>query len=252
MNSVITTAALVLLTVGPAYAGGIALCKDYYRSSTDMPQPVRDYLDDPAALYVRVCGAAGDRISYYGAGNLVREGKVCSYSSHELTLSSGSPSRLERKGTTSGQRMLLSVAGKRCPPPDADLVSIPGKIPSSPGAVKYTAVSGIPRDVFEQLAQVWRRAISSPTSFDRAFASISRVRDEAVVRRLRNAIVDRRVRPTLQIVRTRFGPSLTPGPEQRYDLNLEEPDRWDRIYVLTMSRSSGGIYQISEVGAGVY
>jgi hypothetical protein len=41
--------------------------------------------------------------------------------------------------------MLLSPAGKRCPLPDADLISTPGKIPSPPGAVKYAAVlSGVP------------------------------------------------------------------------------------------------------------
>jgi hypothetical protein len=224
---------------------------------TDVPQPVRDYLDDPAALYVSVCGTAGDRVSYYGAANLVRAGEVCRYSSHELTLSSASPPRLERKATTPSQRMLLSPAGKRCPLPDADLVSTPRKIPSPPGAVKYAAVlSGVPQDVFEQLAQVWRRAISSPASFDRAFASISRVRDEALIARLRNAVMDRRLRPTLQILSRRPdrgpAPSPTPDLEQSYDLNFEDPDHWDRTYHLTMSRSSDGIYQISEVRAGIY
>jgi hypothetical protein len=32
MNSIIAAAALVLLTMAPAYAGSVALCKDYYRS----------------------------------------------------------------------------------------------------------------------------------------------------------------------------------------------------------------------------
>jgi hypothetical protein len=228
VKSVIFASALAVMA-GPAPAQQMQ-CKTFDRSSTDAPPFVRDYFDDdPQGLFVRVCGS-GDHAFYYPAGDLVRDRNVCRYSGYELTLSPASPPHLERKAARTQTYMLVSESA--CPLTEA--------------INNYAATNGVRQDVFVRLVHLWQDAISSPTSFDKAFSGVST--DAAVVRQWRHETelgINRLAVRSVSLHRDL-------GLWKSYHLDIADPDDRGQSYAVTVSSWFGLIYKISGAYWAIY
>jgi hypothetical protein len=227
MKAALMASMLLFWMAESVHANFMLTCEIFDRSSTQTPQFVRDYLDESKGLFVRMCSGGAQPI-FGGASDLVHDGDICRYVVHQLRLSRTNPSRLEREEAR--PQTYMSVTKSTCP---------------SPGAIDYTATNDVPQDVFERLFQVWHDAISSSESFDR---TLSGVADAAVLRRLRNMILQGRSN-LLAVTMVTMDRDL--GVWKSYRLNVEDPDHSDRFYAVTVS-SQAGIYGISNVRASIY
>jgi hypothetical protein len=229
----IVASALMLVMAGSACSQTIP-CQTYDRSSTYAPQFVRDWLEgDPEAFYVKACGVAVHR-RYFGASNLVHDGNVCRYSAYVLDLSDN-PARLQRKATPPLAYMLVSES-EMCPSP----LSEP----------EYAQIfDGVPQDVFERLTRIWRDAIASPASFDRAtFWAFSVDNRRRHVRSQLRDVVSRGRSDRLAVL-TVMRENL--GLWKSYGLEVRDPDHFNEFYEVTMSRI-GWTYAITDIDAGIY
>jgi hypothetical protein len=226
VKCVIAASAVVFLMAGPARAV-LVQCETFDRSNTrpDAPQFVRDFLDDPKALYVSVCGG-GDPPRYaLGASDLVRDGNVCRHSLYGFFSRTSSP-RLEREMTPT--TVMAVSESSTCPSP-------------RPG--NYASTNNVPQDVFERLVHFWRDATSSPASFERMFSGVS---NADLVSQLNTAIFYGRSRPRMVAMRRDL------GLWKSYELDIADPDHPDRSFNVTVSSWFGRAWQISDIREAVY
>jgi hypothetical protein len=123
---VTATVVLVTLLLAPAAPGSAAApgaCQAFTRSSATLPTLVSEWFARSTDERVLTCpqagapGSEGATSLYFGEGVVTRQGAVCTYLSHGLTLAgSGSAAGLQRYDRSEALAMALA-AGPGCPTP---------------------------------------------------------------------------------------------------------------------------------------
>ena len=229
-------------------------CETFTRSSATAPAMVRAWLAGSTDVDVRICtmppatGAATARGGvaatpgaedltpvYSGESAVVRDGTVCSYSSHGLIgAGSGAKRRLQRyeRGETIG----MALAGGDCPAPHP-----------AAGEAPYVTTYELSPAAFVSIMQLWGAIAASPAAFDRETCCEARSGSAEVRRRLRAGIEAGRMRSAhvARIVRL----SMT-VLHRRYALFVVDPDARPTqppFYVIYLSRRLGGPFHITGI-----
>jgi hypothetical protein len=139
---------------GAAHAPEPPPCQTFSRSTQTMPAVVRAWFAHSADQRVVMCpqnaAATGESAAplYFGEDAVSRQGAVCSYRSHGLTLTgSGDAARLQRYERSEAVDMTL--ASPVCP------------IPHAPGTVPYVETYDITAASFEQIMRLWSAAAAA-------------------------------------------------------------------------------------------
>lgn len=155
-----STAALLSLLLAPAAPGAAHAsapppCQSFSRESQTAPPFVRAWFANSADERVVVCpqSAAGGSEPpaplYFGEGAVTRQGAVCSYRSHGLTLSgSGDSARLQRYERS--EALDMALAGSGCPTPHGGA-----------GLATYVETYDITPAAFEEIMRLWSAAAAA-------------------------------------------------------------------------------------------
>jgi hypothetical protein len=159
------TVALLSLLLAPAapgtgHASAPPPCQSFSRDSQPAPPFVRAWFATSADERVVVCpqSAAGGGQPpaplYFGEGAATRQGAVCSYRSHGLTLSgSGETARLERYERS--EALDMALAGSGCPTPHGGT-----------GTSAYVETYDITPAAFEEIMRLWSAAAAAAAAGD--------------------------------------------------------------------------------------